>query len=56
MNILKNNNFFEKKFSLHLGWDFQFAGRLLKPTAERFVQKIKQKAVQGLCLSCRYNG
>ena len=28
MNILKNNNFFEKKISLHLGWDFPFAGRL----------------------------
>ena len=48
MNILRNNNFFEKKFSLHLEWDFPFAGRLLKPTAEQFVQKIKKKVAQGL--------
>ena len=29
MNILKNNNFFEKKFSLHLGWTLFVLGLMV---------------------------
>ena len=29
MNILKNNNFFEKKFSLHLGWTLIILGLMV---------------------------